>query len=263
MSTRDEPWPQGTPNWVDLSSPDVQTTLDFYQALFGWDVVDTGPEMGNYRMCLIQNREVAGIGPAQDPAAPPAWTTYLAVDDVEKTCEAITANGGTVVLPPMAIADQGRMAIAQDPTGAFVGLWQAENMIGMSLFNEPGAVVWNEQLSRDPDRAREFYAAVFGYTYTRMEGGDPYWTITPPGRSESVGGLGAIQTGVPENVPAHWMTYFLVENVDDAVAVAEGAGGATAQAAFDTPFGRMAVLVDPTGAVFSIMSAPSEEAAQA
>jgi predicted enzyme related to lactoylglutathione lyase len=261
MSTRDAPWPEGTPNWVDLSSPDVETTVDFYQALFGWDVVDTGPETGNYRMCLLHNREVAGIGPAQGPGAPPAWTTYLAVDDADQTCEAISANGGTVVVPPMAVADQGRMAVALDPTGAPFGIWQAESMIGMSIYNESGAVVWNEQISRDPDRAREFYGAVFGYTFAGMDGETAYWTITPPGATESVGGLGTWQ-GAVAGAPPHWMTYFEVDNVDDAVATAEGAGGTTAQPPADTPFGRIAVLVDPLGAMFSVLSAPSGEAAE-
>jgi predicted enzyme related to lactoylglutathione lyase len=258
MSTRDERWPQGTPNWVDLASPDVATTVDFYQALFGWDVVDTGPATGNYRMCLLHNREVAGIGPAQAPGASSAWTTYLAVDDVDATCEAITANGGTIIAPAMNVSDQGRMAVAQDPTGAFFGLWQAETMIGMSIVNEPGAVAWNEQISSDPERAREFYGAVFGYTFAAMQGEAAYWTITPPGAAESVGGVGTWQ-GALDGVGPHWMTYFLVENVDDAVATAEGAGGTAARPAAGTPFGRMAVIVDPTGAFFTVMSAPSAQ----
>jgi uncharacterized protein len=260
MSTRDERWPLGTPNWVDLRTPDIATTLDFYQALFGWDVVDTGPETGNYRMCLLYNREVAGVAPAQGSDTAPAWTTYLAVDDADKTCAAISANGGTVLMPPTAVADQARMAIAQDPTGASFGIWQAESMIGMSIFNEPGTVVWNEQISRDPDRAREFYGAVFGYTFDRVDGETAYWTITPPGVLDSVGGLGDWQSAVAD-APAHWMTYFLVENVDDAVATAEGADGTVVQPPIDTPSGPMAVIVDPVGAMFSVMSAPSVEAA--
>jgi len=258
MSTRDERWPQGTPNWVDLASPDVPTTVDFYQALFGWDVVDTGPETGNYRMCLLHNREVGGIGALQSAGAPSAWTTYLATDDVEATCAAVTANGGSVVAPPMDVADQGRLAVAQDPTGASFGLWEARTMIGMSIANEPGAVVWNEQISSDPEQARGFYGAVFGYGFAAMAGEPAYWTITPPGGQESVGGLGTWQ-GALEGVGPHWMTYFLVENVDDAVATAEGAGGTTVRAAAETPFGRMAVIADPTGAVFTVMSAPSPQ----
>jgi hypothetical protein len=261
MSTRDERWLQGTPNWVDLATPDIATTLDFYQALFGWDVVDTGPELGNYRMCVLHNREVAGIGPAQGPGEPPTWTTYLAVDEADATCEAITTQGGRVVMAPMAVADQGRMAVAEDPTGAVFGIWEAGSMIGMSIYNEPGTVVWNEHISREPDRAREFYAAVFGYTFAPVPGNVSYWTLTPPHGSGSVGGLGDWQ-GVGGDLPAHWMTYFLVENVDDVVATAEGAGGTTAQPAFDSPFGRMAVLADATGAAFSVMSAPAQEAAE-
>ena len=43
MSTRDEAWPQGTPNWVDLSSPDVATSNEFYRALFGWEADADSP----------------------------------------------------------------------------------------------------------------------------------------------------------------------------------------------------------------------------
>jgi predicted enzyme related to lactoylglutathione lyase len=150
------------------------------------------------------------------------------------------------------------MAIALDPTGARFGIWQAESMIGMSLVDEPGAVAWNEQISREPDRAREFYGAVFGYTFDAMDGEAAYWTVTPPAATESVGGLGTWQ-GAVADAPPHWMTYFLVENVDDTVATAEGAGGTAVQPATDTPFGRIAVIVDSTWAMFSVLSAPPQE----
>jgi uncharacterized protein len=252
MSTRDEAWPQGTPSWVDLSSPDVAASKDFYRTLFGWEIVDTGDEMGNYGICMKDGRAAAGIGPAQPGSdGPPVWTTYLAVDDVEKIAEAVTANGGMVVMPPMSVSDQGRMAIAQDPTGAYFGLWQADQMIGVGVFNEPGAIVWNEQISRDPDRARQFYGAVFGYTYEPVEGGDPYWTFTTAD-GRMAGGLGAMREGLPADVPAHWMTYFAVASTDDTAAKVDAAGGTVAQAPFDTPFGRMAAIVDPHGAMFMI-----------
>ena len=252
MSTRDEAWPQGTPSWVDLSSPDVAASNEFYRTLFGWEIVDTGPENGNYGICMVNGRAAAGIGPAQPGSdGPPVWTTYLAVDDVEKVAEAITANGGTVVMAPMTVGDQGRMAIAQDPTGAYFGLWEANQMIGMSVRSEPGAVVWNEQMSRDPDRAREFYAAVFGYTYEPVEGAEAYWTFnTADGRQ--AGGLGALSQTAAADMPAHWMTYFAVTSADEAVVKVDGAGGTVAQAPFDTPFGRMAAVVDPHGAMFMI-----------
>lgn len=257
MSTRQQPWPQGTPSWVDLSSPDPAASNAFYGSLFGWDIHDSGPEMGNYGMCMLDGRPVAGIGPQMGgDNAPPAWLTYLAVDDVEKVAEAVAAHGGSVVAPPMAVGDAGRMAVAQDPTGAFVGLWQAGETIGMERYNEPGAVVWNEHLSRDTQRARDFYGAVFGYEFTPVEGAE-YWTFSLGNGQGPVGGLGALPAEAPGDLPSHWMTYFMAANVDESAARAEELGASVAQAPFDTPFGRIALIVDPQGTIFSILTEPA------
>ena len=256
MSTRVEPWAQGTPNWVDLSSPDPAASNAFYEALFGWEIQDSGPEMGNYGMCLLGGRPVAGIGPQMGGGdAPPAWLTYLAVDDVEKVAEAVTAHGGTLVAPPMTVGDAGRMAVGQDPTGAFVGLWQAGDTIGVERFNEPGAVVWNEHMSREAAAARDFYGAVFGYEFSAVDGAD-YWTFSLGDGQESVGGLGVIGQQAPAQMPAHWMTYFMVDSVDTAAARVQELGGTISAPPWDTPFGRMTVVTDPQGTVFSLMSAP-------
>src|SRR3954451_10079246 len=77
-------YPAGTPSWVDLSSPDLDASASFYGELFGWEApASEGPveETGGYRMFTNGGVELAGLGPAQ-PGQPPAWTTYVAVDDV-------------------------------------------------------------------------------------------------------------------------------------------------------------------------------------
>lgn len=252
MSTRNEPWPEGTPCWVDLSTRDQEAAQRFYSALFGWHIEDTGEEMGHYGIGMLGGRRVAGIGeqPPGDPGQP-NWTTYLASDDVDKTCEAISAAGGTLTLSPMQVGTAGRMAIAQDPNGAFFGVWQSGDVIGSELVNEPGTIVWNECLSRSPQQALDFYAAVFGLSFTPMEGED-YWTINGAGPGNTVGGIGRLPASAPAEVPAHWMTYFAVADADDTVSAAAQAGGTVQTPPFDTPFGRMAVVEDPQGAVFSI-----------
>jgi hypothetical protein len=257
MSSRQEPWPQGTPNWVDLSSPDPAASNAFYGSLFGWEIQDSGPEMGNYGMCLLGGRPVAGIGPQLGGDAPPAWLTYLAVEDVEKVAEAVPPHGGTLVVPPMSVGDAGRMAVAQDPTGAFVGLWQAGGTIGLERFNEPGTVVWNEHLSHDTQRARDFYAGVFGHGFAAVEGME-YWMISLPGSEASVGGLGTPPVGEPDHQPPHWRTYFEVTSADESAARSEELGGTVAQGPIDTPYGRIAVVADPHGAIFSLLQAPSQ-----
>jgi predicted enzyme related to lactoylglutathione lyase len=57
---------------------------------------------------------------------------------------------------------------------------------------------------------------------------------------------------LPEGVPAHWSTYFMVEDADAALAVIVRLGGSIVQAAEDTPYGRLATVADPTGAVFKV-----------
>jgi predicted enzyme related to lactoylglutathione lyase len=255
MSTRNEPWPEGTPCWADLSATGQQAATAFYSHLFGWQVEDIGEEMGHYGIARLDGHRAVGIGELQpDDAGPPAWTTYLASNDVDRTCETITAAGGTVVVPPMVVGAAGRMAIATDPNGATFGVWQSGEVIGSEIVNEPGAIIWNECLSRDPQRAIDFYAAVFGYECTPMEG-DAYWTIDGDGPGNTIGGVGRLTDEVPAEVPAHWMTYFAVADADATATIAAQSGATVQVAPFDTPFGRMAVIRDPQGAVFSIAGA--------
>ena len=57
----------GVPSWVDLGSPDPAAAAAFYGGLFGWDAPEGTPEMGGYRMAMLRERAVAGIGPATNP----------------------------------------------------------------------------------------------------------------------------------------------------------------------------------------------------
>lgn len=259
MSTRDTAWPDGTPCWVDLQTPDREAAWEFYSALFGWEIVDTGETYGHYGMAMLQGRTAACVGPTMPGSdAPPMWTTYLATSDADKTTDAVRDNGGTVVLAPMVIGDSGRMAVAQDPTGTFFGVWEAKEHIGAAIVNQPGALVWNECMTRDPQRARDFYAAVFGYTYKAVEGAGDYTTIDGAGPGDTIGGLGELSPELPAELPPYWMTYFMVEDADATAALARERGGQVRMGPFDTPFGRMAIITDPQGAAFSIMGAPAD-----
>jgi uncharacterized protein len=255
MSTRDTAWPPGTPCWADLSSPDVAAARDFYGAVLGWSFTETGDEYGGYVMADVEGSSVAGIGPQQD-GSPTAWTLYLASDDVDETAEAVTAAGGTVVLPAMDVGDMGRMIIAADPSGGAFGVWQAVRHVGAERVNEPGALTWEDLRSTDPEAARAFYAEVFGYRGEAVEGAsDDYQLFALPG-GDALGGIGGMMGG-PEGLPSHWLVYFGVSDVDSAVTVAESHGGKAMAPAFDTPYGRMAALSDPAGAVLWVVGVPA------
>lgn len=254
MTIRHEPWPTGTPAWVELSVPDLDAARNFYGPLFGWDFEVGPPETGFYTTCLVDGERAVAIGgqmPGDENAPPPAWTTYLATADIGATVAAVTASGGTVLVPPMQILEFGTLAIFADPVGAVAGLWQSGTHTGADIVGEPGTIVWNEQNSRDLATSKEFYAAVFGYSYTDISSeGFDYATFELDG--ETRGGLGAFPDDA-EDVPPNWLAYFGVPDTDAAVAYAVENGGAVIQPAEDTPYGRLAILQGPFGEVFALM----------
>jgi uncharacterized protein len=258
MVTRDSAWPAGTPCWVDLGVGDIGRARAFYGGLFGWDIPEGPPEAGGYSLCEVGGRPVAGIGPKMGPAEmPAAWTTYLASDDADETVSKIKAAGGQVVTEPMDVMDVGRMAVAADPGGAVFGVWQARAHTGAQLANEPGSLAWNENMSRDFDANKAFYRAVFGYDYGDL-GSDGFKYATAELDGRPVGGIGELDPNLPPEVPANWAAYFGVADVDAAVARAAELGGSVVRPAWNTPYGRMAVLADDQAAVFAIVSSSGE-----
>jgi predicted enzyme related to lactoylglutathione lyase len=248
----------GSPSWVDLMTSDPEAARAFYRELFGWEL-EVGPaETGHYTIARLRGHSVAGLGgePARD-GMPTAWTTYLASDDVDATVGRITEAGGQLLMEPLDVMDQGRMAIAADPTGAVFGLWQAGEHAGATLVNEPGTVSWNQLETRDLDAARRFYTAVFGYRWEDVDtgqGGPPYATFAVQDRP--VGGALQMDDNWPAEIPAHWMAYFAVADTDQAVATVQRLGGSVQMPGMDSPYGRFAVVSDPQGGVFTVIRLP-------
>ena len=103
-------------------------------------------------MFTLRGKNVAGVGPQQTPDMPPFWSVYVTVEDAAATSEAVTAAGGTVMVPPMDIFDAGTMAVYQDSVGSFVSCWQPDQHIGSQLVNVPGTFTWNELVDHRPGR---------------------------------------------------------------------------------------------------------------
>lgn len=236
---------------------DADAARTFYGGLFDWQFEVGEEDTGFYSMATLQGKYVAGVG-AMPMDEPPQWTTYLATADAEATADAAVRHGASVVAPAMDVMQFGRMACFNDPTGATFSVWQAGEHHGAQVVNETGALVWNELMTREYDTAKEFYSAVFSYTYTPMEaGGFDYATIEVDG--STVGGIGGFPAEVPADVPPHWRVYFAVDDADAAVAKAESLGGSVLRPATDMPYGRHADLIDPQGAVFSVIKPASPE----
>ena len=174
MSERDG-FQHGVPCWVDTWQDDGEAAARFYSELFGWEI--EGGDVGegrNYRMCNLRGRNAAGIGsprPAGVPG-PPAWTTYVWVDDVDRVLSLATDAGGSALLEPFDSLDGGRMAVIEDPQGAVLGIWNPGEHRGAQVVNEFGAWAMSPLQTADPEASKRFYGAVFGWEH------EPFGTVT-------------------------------------------------------------------------------------
>ena len=242
----------GTPSWVDLSTPDPDAAKRFYGALFGWQADDAGPveETGGYAMFRLRGKQVAGVGPLMDPNQPPVWSTYVATDDADAVAARARDAGAQVLVEPMDVMDAGRMAVLAHPAGGIVGVWQPGRHTGAELVNEPGALSWNQLHTRDKEGAAAFYNAVFGWTLGDF-GGMPVFNLGENG----IGGMMDMPPGTPDEVPAHWMVIFSVADADATASQAADLGGQVLVPPGDIEgVGRLAVLTDPQGVVFAVIS---------
>jgi hypothetical protein len=242
------------PSWVDLSSADAGSSREFYGKLFGWDVeVNPDPQYGGYALARIGGHDAAGIGPKMDPNAPTAWALYIGTEDIDTLAQRVTAAGGTVVMAPFDVGDQGRMAVFQDPVGAFISAWQGTRMGGFQT-DSPGSFRWAELNARGVDKALPFYTQVFGWTVRTSpmgEGMPDYNEFQIDGKS--VGGAWEMNPMVPAEVPSFWQIYFDVEDVEAAHRKAVGLGAKELQPPQEFPGGKFSILSDPQGAGFGLM----------
>lgn len=259
--------------WADVSVPDPSAGASFYADLFGWEAEEQHDPDGGYMYTMFSQdgKATAGLGPQPpsmaDMGMPPIWNSYISVDNVDTAVEKWMAAGGAVMMPAMDIMSSGRMAFVIDPEGAVVALWQAGDHLGAGVFNQPGALTWNELNTRDADAARAFYGAALGWEFEAFEGSDPlYWLISVPGKAQGDplsndaynGGIMTMDENWPPDVPAHWGVYFHVADTDASIARLTELGGSVFVPAMDSAAGRISVVADPQGGAFSLIAPPAQ-----
>jgi predicted enzyme related to lactoylglutathione lyase len=117
---------------------------------------------------------------------------------------------------------------------------------------EPGAPGWFELHTKDYDKAVAFYRDALDWDlHTRADEPDFRYTTLHEGEAQAAGIMDA-SNWLPDGVPAHWSVYFQVDDADATIDKAVGLGASVEMPAEDTPYGRLATLVDPTGARFKI-----------
>ena len=244
----------GTPSWADLGTSDPDAAKAFYGALFGWEADDAGPveETGGYAFFTLGGRKVAGVGPLMSEGQPVAWSTYISTDDIDALTTRASDAGAMIVAEPMAVMDSGRLAFYAHHAGGHIGAWEPGRHIGAEVIQDPGSMCWNELHTRDVEGAKEFGRAVFGWTPDEQS--LPGYTVVNVGDT-GVAGIMEMPPGVPDEVPAYWMTIFEVGDCDAAVATVQEHGGTVIYGPSEMEnVGRFAYVTDPQGAQFGVIT---------
>jgi uncharacterized protein len=258
MGERSEYTP-GTFCWAELSTPDQAAAKAFYATLFGWEADDRPVGDGVfYSMQSVGGRDVAAIAPQpqqqREAGVPPLWNSYVWVDSADEVAERAGELGATVHAPAFDVMQAGRMAVIQDPQGAYFMLWEPREHRGAGLVNAPGALVWNELQSPDLDGSSAFYGELFGWEIAQADGMPDAYLAIKNGEANN----GGIRELDPPGMPPNWLVYFATDDVERALATVGEFGGRTLAGPIDIHIAKIAVVQDPQGAVFALYAGQLE-----
>ncbi|NNE65344.1 MAG: VOC family protein [Pyrinomonadaceae bacterium] len=120
-----------------------------------------------------------------------------------------------------------------------------------------GQICWTEVAAKNLDEADRFYTELFGWKIRSDKGQDFEYRHFDDGHGHDVGGIYELTPEMTQghDVPPHFMTYIAVNDVDETVRLAKEKGATVHREPMDIPdTGRMAVIADPQGAVFAVIT---------
>ncbi|WP_267396768.1 MULTISPECIES: VOC family protein [unclassified Sphingomonas] len=254
--------PHGMPIWYELLTRDPAAAKTFYDAVIGWSIKPHPTGGLDYRLIATSDadgaRMVGGVMTLDDDmaahGASPRWLFYVGVDDVDATAELISAEGGTIIMPPWSIPEVGRMALVADPQGIPFYVMRGASDESSTAFDRAGLgqCNWNELSTTDQPAAQHFYARVFGWRYPdRMPMGamGDYVFVEAAGTT-----IGATMTAAAEGPPAAWLFYFRAPDIERAAETVTDHCGTVHRGPMTVPGGdRIIVASDPEGVMFGVV----------
>lgn len=116
----------GTFCWDDLGTSDPEAAAKFYGAIYGWKAVapKEGDPHGYWHLKRADDKDCGGMMKAQGPQ-PTAWTSYVAVENVDEAAKKATGLGAKTLVPPTDIPGTGRFSVMMDTTGGAFAIYCA------------------------------------------------------------------------------------------------------------------------------------------
>jgi predicted enzyme related to lactoylglutathione lyase len=236
---------------------DTKGAEAFYKAVVGWSAEPFGGAPQDYTVFSRSGKVPVGglMARPDDLKAPPFWSMYVGVPNVEEAAAQIKRLGGSECSPVIEIASVGRMQMMQDPQGAAFYIMQpASNPQGPEATPEVGDASWHELMTTDWAAAMKFYNEVFGWQPSDamdMGADGKYQMFNRP--HGMIGGMMNIPKAMAGQMPPNWQFYFRVPDLDAAIERIKANGGKILNGPMEVPGGdRIVNAMDPQGATFSL-----------
>ena len=239
--------------WFDLFTQDLQSAERFYGALFGWSFQDTASG-GNKVKTIVKNgvpiANAVYLEPQADKKNTPRWLSYMSVENVDQASTLAEQNKGSIYMPPKDLPARGRVAVVIDPEGAIFAIVTTSEGDPPDQDYIENHWISSELWTTDPDRALQFYDRLVGYELRLINvGADSTYNLLVRNDQPRAG-----MVKIPwDDVEPSWVPYIAVA---DAPATAEKAvlagGKLLVEPDVSIREGRLAIIADPSGAVFAI-----------
>lgn len=231
--------------WRELFTPDIEASRAFYESLCGWSIEKERSGKSDYHLIKADARPVGGLVPL--PAFPrrgvPArWVSYVSVPDVDEAVAATRTAGGKILQDPMDTPPMGRLAVIEDPQGGIIAVWRGTKG-DPPADDRPavGSFFWEHLSTTDPAAARRFYRRVLGWDSAPFKGAEGISLFIPGQPPEAAGYMLA-----PPGVSPDWLSYVVVESLEETRGRAARSGGRVLSRSIPIPsLGRFDVIRDP------------------
>jgi len=125
MSTKIE---VGSVTWNDLTVPNAEEVRDFYSKVVGWNYepIDLGGYSDFSMISPGDGKTVAGVCHARGVNAglPAQWLIYITVENIEASIKNCIDLGGSIIMGPRQMGEQGKYCVIKDPAGAVAALFE-------------------------------------------------------------------------------------------------------------------------------------------
>lgn len=242
--------------FLELVTPDLAASKQFYAGLFGWTFRDLAAGSIQYAEASLDGRPVAGLFHKALPPGEhrtPAWLGFFAVQDVDATAKIAQQRGAKLLFGPRSLPDRGRQAVFADPQGAVFAVLASSSGDPPDFLAAPGEWIWSSLITRNPDTDAAFYQTLFGYDVFELPASAGAQHLLFASNNYARASANSLPASRPDAYP-YWLNYVRVEDADKMAAKVVALGGRVLVAPrLDRQGGKLAVVADPQGAAFGLL----------